>query len=385
MPEVTVVIPCFNYGRHLEQAVASVVAQTFRDLEVIVVDDGSTDDSLAIAGALAEAHPQVKVHAQPNSGQPAYARNAGIERAEGRYVVCLDADDLLAPQAIAAEVALLEADPGLGMAYPVQQNFGASSDGPLFNAWDADALRYANRLPTTTMFRREAWEEAGGYSTNVPGYEDWDFWIACMAQGWRGALASDATFLYRVHEGGLYDDAKGRDAELKAQVVLNRPGLYAPTVVRWARAVLAGDAAARAAAGPRGFVPGFAELRRGDDVRAVAAVAFADELVAAPELLAAWGRAFSAADEVTLVIVGEAGPALQQAVAAAGIEGEGSADLLAVPERVPFVDAVYTRRPLPEDLRGLPRFDDATLAGLRTLVERRCGSPDRTNVPQPTL
>jgi glycosyltransferase involved in cell wall biosynthesis len=372
MPSVSVVIPCFNYAAHLEEAVASVLAQTHRDLEVIVVDDGSTDGSLAVAQRLAAAEPRVTVLAQPNSGQPAIARNNGIECARGRYVVCLDADDKLAPAMVAECAALLDADPGLGLAYPVQQNFGANQDGPLFSGWDADQLRYANRLPTTTMFRREAWQAAGGYSTNVRGYEDWDFWIACAAQGWRGALAPGATFLYRVHEQGLYTDAKERDPGLKAQIVLNRPGLYPGPVVRWARGVIDGDAGALAVRAPMGVIPGFTRPRRAPDVRSVAAVAFADELIEDPALLAVYGREFSAADDTTLVIVArEAGDELVHAVAAAEIDGEDSADLIAVPRPVPFVDALYSRRPAPPDLAGVPRFDDASVAGLRTLLERR--------------
>lgn len=372
MSTVSVVIPCFNYAAHLEDAVVSVLAQTFRDLEVIVVNDGSTDDSLAVAQLLAAAHPRVSVIDQPNSGQPAFARNNGIARAQGRYVVCLDADDMLGATMVEECVRLMESHPAVGLVYPVQQNFGASDDGPLFSGWHAEWLRYANRLPTASMFRREAWADAGGYRTNVPGYEDWDFWIACSAHGWQGVLARDATFLYRVHDEGLYTDAKERDARLKAQIVLNRPGLYTSAAVAWARGVLDDDPAALAVPAPLGVIPGFLEHQRPPALRSFAAMAFADELVEDPALLAAYGREFSARDDATLVIVApETGDELLETVAAASVDGEGSADLLAVAEPIRGLDALYSRRSAPAELLGLPHFDDLTVAGLRGMMERR--------------
>ena len=376
MPTVSVVIPCFNYAEHLEDAVVSVLAQTYRDLEVIVVNDGSTDRSLEVANLLAAAHPRVQVLDQPNAGQPAITRNNGIARASGRYILCLDADDMIGATMVEECVALLDADPGLGVAYPVQQNFGANDDGPLFSGWDGLRLPYANRLPVASVYRREAWEAVGGYRTNVRGYEDWDFWIAISSHGWRGELAARATFLYRVHGEGVYASTSGSDPRLKAQIVMNRPALYTEQAVVWAQGILAEDPAMLAIETPVGIIPGFAERPRPAGVRSFAAIAFAEEIVADPGLLAAYGREFSAGDDATLVIVApDAADRLVEAVAAAGVDGEGSADLLAMSEPPRGLDALYSRREPPPKLVGLPAFDDSTVEGLRRMMERRLTAP----------
>jgi Glycosyl transferase family 2 len=116
-PSVTVVIPCFNYARFLPQSVQSALDQDDVVIDVVVVDDRSTDDSLAVANALAAADPRVQVVAHELNQGPVATFNHGLERVTGEYVIRLDADDLLTPGSVARAVALLERFPGVGMAY----------------------------------------------------------------------------------------------------------------------------------------------------------------------------------------------------------------------------------------------------------------------------
>ncbi|MGO4433768.1 glycosyltransferase family 2 protein, partial [Paenarthrobacter sp. RAF9] len=122
-PTVSVVVPCYNYGHYLPQAVGSALAQEGVDVEVIVVDDASTDGSAAVAWRLASSDPRISVvHHATNQGHIA-TYNDGLARAGGRYVTLLSADDLLAPGALARAAALMEANPRVGMVYGLPKDF----------------------------------------------------------------------------------------------------------------------------------------------------------------------------------------------------------------------------------------------------------------------
>ncbi len=212
-PVVSVVITCFNYARWLPESVGSVLEQTLTDFELLIVDDGSTDDSVAVARRLAAGDERVTVIAQPNAGQPAIPRNLAIERAVGKYIVSLDADDKLGPTALEVCAAALEADPGIGLAFVQQQDFGLSDMLHPHLDWSVERLKRGNCVPCTAMFRRTAWEAAGGYSTNVRGYEDWDLWLGIAEAGFTGRAVRDGLWYYRKHGDGVYAEAKGATSD----------------------------------------------------------------------------------------------------------------------------------------------------------------------------
>ncbi len=363
-PAVTIIVACFNYGRWLPESVGSVLDQTFSDFELVIVDDGSTDDSLDVARRLAAGDERVTVITQPNSGQPAIPRNLGIGRARGRYIVCLDADDRLGPNVLEVCAAALDADPKAGMAWVQMQEFGASDRLFPYSEWSLEVLKRRNIVPCTAMFRRDASDAAGGYSLNVRGYEDWDHWLGIAHAGFTGRPVPGAVFYYRVHEGGVFDQSLGRDQRLKAQIVVNRSGVFGDGVVAWAEGVLASDPAALAIGWEVGLIPDFAPLPRAglEAARNVAILAFSDELVADPALLGAYGAAISGTDDVTLVIVTGDPEPLVRAVEAAGLDGDGTADMIAVSEAPAGVVAVFSRR----EHRGLPRFDESSIGALIT-------------------
>ena len=255
MPRVSVVVPAYNYGRYLAEAVESVLAQTFQDLEVIVVDDGSTDDTLAVARRLADADARVSVITQENGGHPAITRNRGIAAARGEHVLCLDADDLLGPTVIALCVAELDADPAAAIAYPRTRMFGERELLQSVAEWSLERLARCNFLTCGSLFRREAWVAAGGFDTI--GYEDWDLWLAMAEAGHVGRPAREAIYHYRQHGGeGRCSQDRVDDQRLKAQIVLKRSGLFSDAQLRWAAGVLAGDPAALAVDGAEpGHVP----------------------------------------------------------------------------------------------------------------------------------
>lgn len=236
-PKVSVIVTCYNYGRYLRQSLDSALGQTWGNLEVVLVDDGSTDDTPAIAAEYAARHPQrLKVVTQANSGQPAIARNNGIGASSGELIVCLDADDAFAPTYVEEAVRWLRRHPDCSIVYPNTMMFGDRNELPFSPDYDFGNLIMANFIPYCALYTRQVWEDLGGYRTNVRGCEDWDFWINAGGMGHFGTLLPRVLFHYRIHGSGLLaTDVNKNHAERFRQIVINNSDLYPPAMVAQAR------------------------------------------------------------------------------------------------------------------------------------------------------
>ena len=193
---VSVVIPCYNHGEFLEAAIASVRAQDYPDIEIIVVNDGSTDpQTLAVLKALEE---DVKLIERPNEGLST-ARNRGIQASNGEYILPLDADDRIAPGYVGQAVAVMEQDANVGIVYGLTELFGAKSGlwpQPEFSVPD---MLLENLIVATALFRKADWECVGGYRPAMRhAWEDWDFWLALIALGRQVVRLETVTFFYRI-------------------------------------------------------------------------------------------------------------------------------------------------------------------------------------------
>jgi glycosyltransferase involved in cell wall biosynthesis len=252
-PTVSIVVPCYRQAEYLPVAVASVALQTFTDWELIVVDDGSPDDTSRVARDLAAKLPgrRIRVVAQGNAGVSA-ARNRGIREALGEYILPLDADDALDPSFLETCVAVLRARPEVDIVGTDMLTFGARSDRvPLQLPLTPSVAARVNPLFYCSLYRRHVWERAGGYRENmVLGYEDWDFWVSCAERGFRAVRVPEPLFLYRVKAESRDVTARRNHDVLKAQIVLNHPALYDGATRERARATLDARAASevRAAA-----------------------------------------------------------------------------------------------------------------------------------------
>jgi glycosyltransferase involved in cell wall biosynthesis len=194
--DVTVVVTNFNYGRFLEEAVASALGQDGGPPRVLVVDDGSTDPhTLAVLDALPDG---VRVHRQANAGVAA-ARNTGLALADTPYLILLDADDRLRPDALATLRAPLRADPQLGFTYGITRFFGLWEGEMTMPPYDPYKLLYRHTIGTTCLMRRELVDAVGGFDPEFRGYEDWEFWVHALREGWRGRRVDEVTLEYRRH------------------------------------------------------------------------------------------------------------------------------------------------------------------------------------------
>ena len=165
---ISVVIPCYNSGATLAQTVASVRVQTWANLEIIVVDDGSTDGNLRSPGYVRN----VTIVKQPNSGLPA-ARNAGFRKARGDYVLPLDADDWLEPMALEVMINELKSSVQASFVFCDLQLEGEAS-GVLQKHYNFFEQLSLNQLPYCLLMPKRIWSVAGGYDETMrQGYEDW--------------------------------------------------------------------------------------------------------------------------------------------------------------------------------------------------------------------
>ncbi|MEM1368800.1 MAG: glycosyltransferase [Cyanobacteria bacterium P01_H01_bin.15] len=223
-PLVSVIIPCFNYGRFLPDAVASIQAQSFKNFETIIVNDGSTDlETLEVLAEL-ENGPVEIIH-QSNRKLPA-ARNTGIRAAQGRYICCLDADDCLEPTYLEKCLVLLEVL-RLDVAYSWQREFGYGDMVIPTSKFCLETLLEHNCCIVPAVFRKEIWQKVNGYDEHmVIGYEDWEYWLRLARAGGKGGEVQEPLFLYRKHGPSMIDDAQAKHHELIDYIQAKHRDLY---------------------------------------------------------------------------------------------------------------------------------------------------------------
>jgi glycosyltransferase involved in cell wall biosynthesis len=217
-PTFSVVIPAHEAQATISSAVSSVLSQTRTDLEVLVIDDGSTDGTAAVAERLAD--PRVQVFSQPNRGLSA-ARNTGIGLARGTYISFLDADDLWLPRYLELAERALRTTTRPGFAYtdaygfdPVAGKVGlqgvAGPTAPVPPPPDPDLfllkLLERNFVYVSTTIPRDVVEAVGGFDETLPSVEDYELWLRIVTNGYRPAWMPGKQALYRVHDGQMSRD-----------------------------------------------------------------------------------------------------------------------------------------------------------------------------------
>jgi L-malate glycosyltransferase len=240
-PLVSVIIPCFNLARYLRTCLESVFSQTFQDFEILVINPSSTDNTKEVAESVTcpgEGSARVTIYTISNYGQPAWSRNEGIKLAVGKYIVCLDADDFIAPTFLEKTVFPLEQNPDFDVAFSNFQSFEQDSEIFHTGPFDLQMLAVHNRLATCSLFRRSSWERVGGYKTNCAGYEDWDFWLSLAESGSRGIHIPETLFYHRVRQGSYLESAENKKQQLLARVILNHPTVYSEQTLQDARNIL---------------------------------------------------------------------------------------------------------------------------------------------------
>jgi SAM-dependent methyltransferase len=228
-PLVSVIIPCYNQSHFLLEAVTSVINQTYKNWEIIIVNDGSLDTTSTVAKNLivANSQYQIKLVEQTNQGLSS-ARNAGIAAANGEYIIPLDADDLLAENALTdlLEICLKSNVPCV--AFGSYQMFGTENRiVPSYELYSPENIKQSNMIHPSSLYHKSILDLVSGYKVGMKeGYEDWEFWVNCHKHNIPFLGTREVVVNYRRSQGSMLAKAQQYHQKLVAQIVCYNRELY---------------------------------------------------------------------------------------------------------------------------------------------------------------
>ena len=227
-PLVSVIIPCFNHGIYLEECIKSVKEQTYQNIEIIIVNDGSTDNkTISVINNFNEA--QIKIIDKENGGLSS-ARNAGILAAEGEYILPLDADDKIGETYVEKAVRIFSSQPEVLLVFCKGKYFGNRSDH-MENAFNSyESLLLYNSIFCSCIYRKDNANNAGLYNLNMnKGMEDWDFLLRLIKENDLIIQIPEILFYYRKTGVSMWDGLNKSflvKNEMENQIFKNNINLY---------------------------------------------------------------------------------------------------------------------------------------------------------------
>ncbi len=197
-PKISVITACFNHGKFVNEMLDSLFIQEFEAFEVIIVNDGSTDDSAEILNKIKD--PRIKIIHTENHG-PAIARNTAIRNSRADIILNLDADDKIGPGFLQSAFDIFSSVDNAGIVYSDVVFFGENNCGFEPGEFTREAMLTGNRISSIAFFLKEDWKVLGGYSDElIWGLEDWDLWLGIMELGRKVIKTSGVAAFYRTYE-----------------------------------------------------------------------------------------------------------------------------------------------------------------------------------------
>ena len=213
MPKVSVIIPCYNHGEFISDAVKSIINQTYQDFEIIIINDGSDDDYTNKILSSNMNFEKTKIINTSKVGV-SKARNIGIQDSKGDYILTLDADDWFENTFIEKAVPILDSDNEIGVVTCGIRYFGKENFTVYPKGGGIKNFLLINNACGNSLFRKECWLDVGGYDESfVYGSEDWEFWISVTQKGWEVYVIPEILFNYRKH--GVSRDNKANEMEIE--------------------------------------------------------------------------------------------------------------------------------------------------------------------------
>ncbi|MCB0338340.1 MAG: glycosyltransferase family 2 protein, partial [Bdellovibrionales bacterium] len=237
---VSVIIPCYNYSDYLALSLRSVLSQSYKDWEVIIVNDGSCDSTEVVARDFAERYPsQISYFKIANSGV-ATARNLAIEHGTGEFILALDADDAITANALSRFVEQMRADANVAVVYSSVRFLDVPPGSPTI--WNPGPILKRNLftenfIPITSLWKRELFDSGIRYRDVL--FEDWDLWVQIRARDKKFAYIPEALFEHRVHPFGRDSKNKYYYFQAVSQQALGTPKAYPQQLMEGASDVLA--------------------------------------------------------------------------------------------------------------------------------------------------
>lgn len=229
MSQVSVVIPCYNHGQYIDDAVESIVRQTFQDFEIIVVNDGSTDP-FTNEKLQHYQKPKTTVYHTQNQGLAATRNYAIREHAQSEYIFVLDADDYVDDTFLEKGMQVFAQQPEVGIISCGINYFGIEERQVMPEGGDVRLFVRKSGLVGSAFFRRICWEQAGGYHEQIRAYEDWDFYLRVTKRGWRLHIIPEYLLHYRQHQTSMRIEARAIRPQLIREIVHDHREVFAEYV-----------------------------------------------------------------------------------------------------------------------------------------------------------
>lgn len=226
-PLISVIVPCYNDGRYINECIESVHNQSYENYEIIIINDGSNDlKTNKILRAIS--HPKITVFETKNQGV-SLARNFGIEKSKGIYILPLDADDKIGLNFIGQAIKILESRPTVKVVGCDVMLFGDKNGILQFEPYSIEKLICKNIIVVSSVYRRSDFNNIGGYNPNMKdGFEDWDFWLSFLKNGGDVYKIDSVEFYYRIKKDSRNNLLnKEKFKKLRRQIYENHKDLYA--------------------------------------------------------------------------------------------------------------------------------------------------------------
>jgi glycosyltransferase involved in cell wall biosynthesis len=219
-PLVSIIIPIYNYGIQFEKTLQSVFDSTYKNVEIVIVDDGSTDTYVKLKLESIKDHPNIKIIYQENQG-PSSARNNGVKNSNGIFILPLDADDTIHPDYIQSCVNILKNDKTISPVYCDTHHIGQIQRIEQRPEWSIKRLIQGPFIVNCSMFHKEAFDVCDGYDVTLKGWEDYDLWIRMGLKGYLGKRIPKPLFTYFHHEsdGTVSTEANNNQQELYNKII----------------------------------------------------------------------------------------------------------------------------------------------------------------------
>lgn len=200
---VSIVVPCYNQAQYLDEALQSVLGQTYTNWECIIVNDGSSDNTDAIARSWVEKDKRFRYLFQENSGLSS-SRNLGIQQSTGEFILPLDADDKISNLYLQLALDAFQEEASLKVVYCQAEKFGNENGLWQLPPFTIHDLCFFNMIFCCAFFRKKDWEWVGGYDDKmIYGWEDWEFWIAILKKGGSVKRLDEVGFYYRIRNNSM--------------------------------------------------------------------------------------------------------------------------------------------------------------------------------------
>lgn len=226
--KVSVIIPCYNQGKYVSDAIKSVLAQTYKNIEIVIVNDGSLDNSSEIINSFSEKYKNILFFDNKENRGVIYARNMAIKACGGEYILPLDADDTIEPAYIEKAVKILDENSNIGIVYCKARMFGSKNEYWNLKDFDKSNILYNNCIFCSALFRKSDFIKVGMYKEYMQyGCEDYDLWLSFIEHGFGVYRIDEILFNYRQYEEDSRSTicSKNQD-KIWSAIVKNHINLY---------------------------------------------------------------------------------------------------------------------------------------------------------------